>query len=161
MDGRPPRTRPRRRPAAHRSGPRRRPARRPGAHRSRHGRTAAGYRKRAGGARSIEHAEQAVELSTGRRIAGLERDGVLELTDGLADLVSLDVHAGQVEVRIVPRLVAAGRLGALEPGDGFLRPAQLDQVGADIVVGVAEVRVERDGDLALGDGVLVTPEMAE
>src|SRR5260221_155132 len=40
----------------------------------------------------------------------------------------------------------------LEPGDGMVVLAPLDQVRADIVVGVAEGRVHGDGFLALGDG---------
>jgi len=102
-----------------------------------------------------------MQLPPGRRVTGLDRDRALELADGLVDLVPLDVDASQVEVGEVARLVPTRRLGALEPVDRLLLPAQLDQVGADVVVGVAEVRIERNRHLALGDGVLVAPEIAE
>ena len=42
----------------------------------------------------------------------------------------------------------------LEPGDGFIEAAEADQVGADVVIGIAEIGIDSDGALALGDGVL-------
>src|SRR6266852_1982636 len=49
------------------------------------------------------------------------------------------------------RLVARRALGALEPGHGVVQRALHDQVHADVVVGVAEVGIDPDGALALGD----------
>jgi len=75
-------------------------------------------------------------------------------------MAGLDVHllgredAAQVVMRIVIRLIAARVQGALEPGQRFVVFAFFDQVSADIVVGIAEFRVNLDGLLALGDGVV-------
>src|SRR5260370_19497789 len=52
------------------------------------------------------------------------------------------------------RLVARRPLGAFEPGHGVVQSALLDQVHADVVVGVAEVGIDLDGALALGDRAL-------
>src|SRR2546422_3369392 len=50
-----------------------------------------------------------------------------------------EVHVGELA-----RLVAWGVLGLLEPGDRLFELALLHQVATDIVVGVAEVRVDLD-----------------
>src|SRR2546422_8242762 len=50
-----------------------------------------------------------------------------------------EVHVGELA-----RLVAWGVLGFLEPGDRLFELALLHQVATDIVVGVAEVRVDLD-----------------
>ena len=55
-------------------------------------------------------------------------------------------HPAQVEVR---ELVAAVTLGfgrLLEPRDRLLRAAKVDQVITDVVVGIAEVGVQREND---------------
>ena len=95
-----------------------------------------------------------MKLSTRGRRSGLDGDGRPQLADRGGDLVAHDVDAAEVDVGEVARLVAHGVLGPLEPGDGFVEPAQLDQVGADVVVRVAEVGVDLDGAQALGRGLL-------
>jgi len=54
----------------------------------------------------------------------------------------------------VARLIARCALGAFEPGHGVVQRALLDQVRADVVVGVAEVGIDLDGALAFGDRAL-------
>src|SRR5688500_13874390 len=92
------------------------------------GRRGSGCRRTAAAARSIEQAEQPVQLATGHRVARLDGDGLLELADGLLHLVLLDVDPGEIEVRVMARLVARGVLRALEPRDGLRFPAELDQI---------------------------------
>ena len=52
-------------------------------------------------------------------------------------------------------LVPGRLLRLLQPRDRLVDPAEVDQIGADVVVGVSEVRIDRDGDLALIDRLLV------
>jgi hypothetical protein len=59
------------------------------------------------------------------------------------------VHAAEVEMRELTIFVSGGGDSFLEPGYGFAPPAQLDEVGADIVVCVAEGWIERNGLVAL------------
>src|SRR5258705_1556032 len=54
-------------------------------------------------------------------------------------------------------MVPFGGDRALEPGNGFLKTFEADQVRADIVVGIAEIRVNLDGALAFGDGLVNLP----
>ncbi len=44
----------------------------------------------------------------------------------------------------------------LQPWNGFIVAAEFDEIGPDVVVGIAEVRVEFDGALALSDGLFDT-----
>src|SRR6266542_1358991 len=104
----------------------------------------------------IQHAQEPVQLATGRLVLGLEVDGRTELAHGGGDVVLHDVDLTQVDVRIVSRLVAYGLLGALAPRDRFFDPSELDQIRADIVIGVAEVGIDGDGAPALRDGLVQT-----
>src|SRR3989441_9172981 len=61
----------------------------------------------------------------------------------------LDVDPSQVHVRELPRFVAGGALGLLEPRDRLVELALLHQVDADVVVGVAEVGIDLNGLEAL------------
>src|SRR5260370_27655344 len=53
-----------------------------------------------------------------------------------------------------PRIISFCGDCALEPGNGFVKTLEADQIGADVVVGIAEIRVNLDGALALGDGLV-------
>src|SRR4030095_3375177 len=88
-------------------------------------------RRTAAAARSIEQAEQPVQLATGDGIARFDGDGLLKLADGLVHLVLSEVYAGEIEVRVVARLVAGRVLRALEPRDGLGLTTELDQIRAD------------------------------
>src|SRR5262249_60672851 len=93
---------------------------------------------RAGAARSIREADEAVELLPRERVARLDGDGALQLADGFADLVLPRVDASEVEEGEVAGFVARSRLGALQPLHRFVSSTELDQVRADVVVGIAE-----------------------
>src|SRR2546429_7021355 len=54
----------------------------------------------------------------------------------------------------MPRLVAARFGGALEPGNRFVKAILFDQVGPDVVVGVAKIGIDFNGALAFGDGLV-------
>src|SRR5262245_38599914 len=110
---------------------------------------------------SVEQAEQPMEFPARGGVAWLDGDGALELADRVVDLVLSHVDARQVEIRIVTGLVAPRALGALEPIDRFLLAPQGDQVGADVVIRVAEVRIDRDRHLALGDRFRVAVEVGQ
>src|SRR5262245_25975973 len=102
-----------------------------------------------------------MELAASHDVTGLDGHRLLEFPDGLADLVLTDVDAREIEVRIVTRLVARGALGLLEPRDRLVGAPELDQVRADVIVGISERRIDRDGRSALRDGVLMASECAE
>src|SRR6266849_9521966 len=96
-----------------------------------------------------------MQLAARRQVARLDGEGLLELTDRLLHLVLPRVDGREIDVGEVARLVARRTLGPLEPGDGLLLAAEGEEIGADVVVGVAEAGIHRDGALALLDSVLV------
>src|SRR5258705_3671216 len=88
------------------------------------------------------------------RIVRMNLEGLRELPQSARAVALGQVDAAQVQIGKVARLVARSELGALEPGHGLVELAPLDQVRADVVVGVAEVRIDLDRALALGDRAL-------
>ena len=54
------------------------------------------------------------------------------------------VDSSQIEVRVGARFVALGGDGFLKPGNRIFPFFLLDQVGADIVVRIAEIRIDLD-----------------
>src|SRR5574341_2127708 len=88
-------------------------------------------------------------------VGRLELQGLLEVLDRLPGFVPPDVDAREVEVREVPRLVAGRPDRLLEPGDRLAPLPQLDEVRADVVVRVSELRVDLDRLLALLDRLVV------
>src|SRR5215471_631036 len=88
----------------------------------------------------------------------LDESRLLELAHCLLDLPQLHVDPSQVDVRKVPGLVAWGILGFLEPRNRFLDFAEVNEIRADVVVGVAKVWIDLDRLLALVDGVIVAAE---
>src|SRR5271167_3990709 len=61
-------------------------------------------------------------------------------------------------MRIATRLVARREHGFLKPGDGFIPFLLFNQVSPDIVVRIAELRIELDRLLTFADGTLVVAE---
>ena len=57
-------------------------------------------------------------------------------------------------MRKMARLVAGRGDRAFEPRDGLVELPLFEEVGADVVVGVAEVGIDRDRLFALGDRVV-------
>src|SRR5688572_33106636 len=70
---------------------------------------------------------------------------------------SSDLDPPEVAVGEVARLVARRRHRALEPRDRLVVAALLDQVGADVVVGVSELWIDRDRLLEIGRAHVRTP----
>src|SRR5439155_632076 len=91
------------------------------------------------------------------RIPRLDRERVLELVRRLREQPLRPVDLPQIAVRVVARLVAWRLDRRLEPGDRLLETPELDQVRADVVVGIPEVGIDRDRLLALRDRVLEPP----
>ena len=60
-------------------------------------------------------------------------------------------------MRKVARLVAARFRGAFQPGNRLLETAQFDQVSANVVVRIAEFRIDFDRQPAFGDGFFDAP----
>src|SRR5262249_21122590 len=80
--------------------------------------------------------------------------GVLEAADGLAVHLLGKIGAAEIVVREVARLVAAGAAGFLEPWEGVLHPAQLEQIKTHIVIRNAEKGIDGDRAFAFADGFL-------
>src|SRR5688572_5562971 len=51
----------------------------------------------------------------------------------------------QVQVREMPRLIALRPLGTFQPGNRFVQQPELHHVNANVVVGVAELRINSNG----------------
>src|SRR5215467_7373604 len=102
----------------------------------------------------IQHSQEPMQLTAGRGMGRVDVDCGAELADGRRDVVPDDVDVTEVDVRIVARLVADGPLGPLEPRDRLIEATELDEVRADVVVGIAELGIDRDRAMALGDRIL-------
>src|SRR5207249_5098012 len=76
---------------------------------------------------------------------------------GIRDRNVTGVQTCALPIWKVARLVAARFRGAFQPGNGFLETAQFDQVRANVVVRIAEFRIDFDGEPALGNGFFDAP----
>jgi hypothetical protein len=102
--------------------------------------------------RSVHQLLQRLKGLFGQGIARLNFQSFLETALGAAIHFLAEVRAAQVVMREMARLVALGFHGAFEPGNGFIKPPQFNQIRANIVVGIAKLRIEIDGPAALRDG---------
>jgi hypothetical protein len=75
----------------------------------------------------------------GGLVEGFQLEGQIIVIDGLAVVAFLLVNTADIEQRIVTRLVIGGRQRFFQPGQGFIQAAQFNQVGTDVVVGIAKV----------------------
>src|SRR5262249_11965894 len=98
---------------------------------------------------SVEKPEEPVELRAGPPMLRGDGKREAELADGRFELSSLDVDTREVDVRVVPWLVPRCLHRLSEPGHRLLRAPQGDEVGANVVVRVAERGVDRDRTVAL------------
>ena len=85
------------------------------------------------------------------RLAGMDLERRLELLDRATHHTLFCVDAPQVHVGEVPRLIARSRLGLLQPFNRLVELSPIDEVGPDVVVRVAEGRVDSDRLLTLLD----------
>ena len=106
------------------------------------------------GEQSIDQAAERSQRLPSERIARLDFQRLLEAAHGVAVHLFPKVRASQIVMRKMPRLVAARFRGTLEPGNRVVKAILFDQVGPDVVVGVAKIGIDLDGALALGDGLL-------
>jgi len=79
---------------------------------------------------------------------------VFKRTPGLRHPTPHDQDAAKIEVWELVAAVAFCTHGLPEPRDRLVEPAEVDEVDADVVIGIPIVRVDSDGLLALGDGLL-------
>src|SRR5712692_1313108 len=103
---------------------------------------------------SIQCSSQLSQRGKTGRLAGVNLERRLELLDRAQHHPLLRVDAPEVHVGEVPRLIARSRLGLLKPLDCLVELSLLDQVRPDIVVRVAEGRVDSDRLFALLDGLV-------
>src|ERR1700682_4232878 len=100
---------------------------------------------------SIQCSSQLSQRGKTGRLFGVELERRLELPDRAQHHPLLRVDAPQVHVGEVPRLIARSRLGLLQPFDRLVELSLRDEVGSDVVVRVAEGRVDSDRILTLVD----------
>jgi hypothetical protein len=103
---------------------------------------------------SIHHAAEVFESVARQRVARFDRQSLQKLFAGAIDQTLREIGAAQIEMGKVSRIISFCGYRALEPGNGFVKTFEADQVRADIVVGIAEIRVNLDGALAFGDGLV-------
>src|ERR1700676_3429955 len=103
---------------------------------------------------SIHHAAEGFESAARQRVARLDRQRVQKLVAGAIDQALGKVGPAQIEIGKVPGIISFCRDRPLEPGYGFVKAFQPDEICTDIVVGIAEFRVHLDGALALCDCVI-------
>src|SRR5918912_3659832 len=106
---------------------------------------------------SIQSRLHAAQRLRGLGEAGLLFEGEAVVARGVERAVALLVDAAEVEVREGVGLVARGRERAAEPAHARPEVALRDEVAADVVVGVAEGRIDADRREALVDGLVVAP----
>ena len=70
------------------------------------------------------------------------------------------IGATEVDEREIGHVLAVGLGGLFQPGNGFFPAAQFDEIGADVVVWVAEGGVKVNSLPTLFDGFLVAGEKA-
>src|ERR1700722_20401337 len=104
------------------------------------------------GRQLIHHAARAFEAETRKFVSRFNCQRLLEELAGSIDMAFGEIHASEIVVREVARFVAFCFYGLFEPRDGFFMAVQVDQVKADIVVRITEVRIDFDGALAFCDG---------
>lgn len=97
----------------------------------------------------------------GQRVVRFDVERLFEALLSAAEEFFGDIAAAEVVPGEMVGVVARGLRGLFEPGDGFVGEVFLEQVGADVVVGVTEGGVEEDGFLAFGDGVVEAALEAE
>src|SRR5882762_6187012 len=103
---------------------------------------------------SIHHAAKVFEGLARQRVARLDRQCSQKLFAGAIDQALGEISASQIEMRKVPWIISLCRNRLLQPGNRFVKAYEPDQVGADIVVGIAELRIDLDGAFAFGDRLL-------
>src|SRR5207247_11420706 len=105
----------------------------------------------------IQHADEPSQRAFRQRIIRVQRERFLVAFDGLLPLSLALVDSAEVQVREGRTLVALGLHGLFEPRDRFVELLLLDQIRADVVVGVAELGIHRNGVAAVLDRLLQLP----
>ena len=102
---------------------------------------------------SVNHAAKRSESLPRQRIPRLDFERFLETSHGAAVHFFAQIRAAEIVVRKMARLIASRFSRAFEPGNRVVKTPQLDEIGSDVVVGIAEFRINFDRPFALRDGV--------
>jgi len=102
---------------------------------------------------SVQHPPQGFQRLPSKGIPWLNLQSFLEAANRLRIHLFAKICAAQIVVRKMARFVAPGINRLLQPRNGLIETALLDHVSADIIVWIAEVRIDFDGALAFQDGV--------
>src|SRR5579871_3121190 len=100
----------------------------------------------------IHHAADALDGLPGKGVTRLDLQRFLKQLARAGDHSLCEIHAAEIEIRELPRFVTLGLNGLLEPGNRLVVAPEVDQVRPNIIVGIAEIGIDSDGALALGDG---------
>ncbi len=106
-----------------------------------------------GGEFLVDHAAEVFDGLARESVARFDAQRFVETFARAGQHAFRGIGAAEIEMREVARVVARSGDGAFEPRDGFVVFFQLDQVRADVVVGIAEFGIYFDGALTFGDGV--------
>ena len=112
------------------------------------------------GSRLIEHGVQAADSGKGESVSGVNFHRLLVRGQGAREIVLCFPHPAEIEVGESRIVITHGTCGHFQPGNSFVDLAFFDEVGADVIVGVTEVRVSFDGAVALGDSRVVVAHEA-
>lgn len=105
---------------------------------------------------SIHHATEGGERLPREGVARLNFQCFLETFHRARVHFFAEIGAAQIVMGEMARLIAARFYRALEPGNRFVKTVQLNEIRSNIVVWIAEFRVNFNGAFALGDGVVNT-----
>src|SRR5258706_10767507 len=89
---------------------------------------------------SIRHAAEVFESVASQHVARFDRQRLQKLFAGAIDHALGKIGAAQIEMRKVPRIISFCGDCSLEPGNGFVKRLEADQIGADVVAGISKIR---------------------
>src|ERR1700688_4019970 len=98
------------------------------------------YEEFPSGGQLIHHAACTLKAEARKLIFRFNCQRLLEKFAGAIDMAFGEVHAPEIVIREMARLVALCFYGLFEPRNGFVMAIQVDQVNADIVVRISVVR---------------------
>src|SRR5258705_13068917 len=106
----------------------------------------------------MEGGRYPAEASQIRQILVIDRIGLPVALIGLLPFTLMFIDPAQIEMGVAAGFVALGDHGFFEPRDGVVPFLLFDQIGTDIVVGIAEVGINADGLLAVLYSVFVVAQ---
>ena len=89
-----------------------------------------------------------------KSVIGFEFERGLKFFPGTREQTLRKINAAEIVVGEMAGLIARSFEGTFEPGNGFVEAIERDEIGADVVIRIAEIGIDFDGALAFVDGFL-------